>query len=492
MKKQLLSTCLLALIALLGIAPPALAADRQCGNNIPELWDYSQGWADPISRSNGNETFAPSFKCYKINNPPEKNLVITIETRSQTTLNLYHSTGRVTSFSDTIQENQENTLSGGPFIYLYVESGWHTFGVESSGARDFRISASSTQKPSGPSSDVAMFSMVGNEWHFLGQNSSRPIDRLTFPFELQRPGIVEISVENGPTTNLGLMLIKPDGSRYTPSTQNSLNLRYEITPSDYSRGNKWRVVLSNVSRDWPLKVIIKYPSSATGVSPSTSTFSTCGGSIGNQQRISSAISASGNDCRYTFNGTAGDQVVIRMTALNDQLDPFLELRDPNGNRIAYDDDSGGRPNSLINRTLPVGGTFTIVAGSFNGKGAGSFELSFNQQTSSPQVNSPLSTQSTGICPDPNASWENIADGQTLNVYHTFTGTAYTDNFLGYLVEYIRPGNILYRSTTPVVHGDIFFWNTTTVPNGDYWLALTVYRRDETISGQCVIRVRVAH
>ncbi|MEW5717734.1 MAG: hypothetical protein AB1817_03835 [Chloroflexota bacterium] len=97
----------------------------------------------------------------------------------------------------------------------------------------------------------------------------------------------------------------------------------------------------------------------------------------------------------------------------------------------------------------------------------------------------------GNCADPNARWENVVDGQTIEPYQAFIGTATAPDFAGYVVEWIRPGNVLHRSTTPVTHGVIFVWNTYTVENGVYPVALTVVLQDGTTLASCVVTVRVA-
>lgn len=98
----------------------------------------------------------------------------------------------------------------------------------------------------------------------------------------------------------------------------------------------------------------------------------------------------------------------------------------------------------------------------------------------------------GNCADPNARWENVTDGQTIDPYMAFIGIATSDDFAEYRVEWLRPGNVLHRSATPVVHGVIFVWNTYTVENGDYPVALIVARKDGTTLAPCVVVVRVRH
>ncbi|MBI5652362.1 MAG: hypothetical protein HZC40_18240 [Chloroflexi bacterium] len=111
-------------------------------------------------------------------------------------------------------------------------------------------------------------------------------------------------------------------------------------------------------------------------------------------------------------------------------------------------------------------------------------------TPTPTLTPTLTPQPQGNCADPNARWENVTDGQTIDPYMAFVGTATVENFAEYRVEWLRPGNVLHRSTTPVVHGVIFVWNTYTVENGDYPVALIVIRKDGTALASCVVMVRV--
>ena len=63
---------------------------------------------------------------------------------------------------------------------------------------------------------------------------------------------------------------------------------------------------------------------------------------------------------YTFEGTAGDALAIRMTATAEGLDSFLELTTPSGQQYV-NDDSSGSVNSLLLIVLPEDGTYTIGA-----------------------------------------------------------------------------------------------------------------------------------
>lgn len=75
---------------------------------------------------------------------------------------------------------------------------------------------------------------------------------------------------------------------------------------------------------------------------------------------------------YTFDGTAGDVVIIRMTRSSGFLDPFLELFDPAGTRIAEDQ---GYPQAEIGPlSLESTGSYTILASDYDGDDTGNYSL----------------------------------------------------------------------------------------------------------------------
>lgn len=85
--------------------------------------------------------------------------------------------------------------------------------------------------------------------------------------------------------------------------------------------------------------------------------------------------------RYSFSGTAGQQITIQASSAN--LDPFLYLIDSNGKIIAADDDGGGERDSRIPAssgffTLPSSGTFIIEVTSGSRNTTGDYLLSLIQ------------------------------------------------------------------------------------------------------------------
>ncbi|MCA1642478.1 MAG: pre-peptidase C-terminal domain-containing protein [Acidobacteria bacterium] len=147
---------------------------------------------------------------------------------------------------------------------------------------------------------------------------------------------------------------------------------------------------------------------------------------------------------YTFQGTAGQQIVITMKSLNYDpnnaatLDPYLFLMRPGETTISndpnvtiQDDDGGGLPNARIpsadspgfTGTLPTTGTYTIIANSFDAGETGPYTLSLagpcapQQVAITPVAGSPVTTSGTLTNNDCT-----LDDGSFYDVF-TFQGTA---------------------------------------------------------------------
>ncbi|WP_424101985.1 tetratricopeptide repeat protein [Moorena producens] len=83
---------------------------------------------------------------------------------------------------------------------------------------------------------------------------------------------------------------------------------------------------------------------------------------------------------HTFEGKAGEQITIELTS--EEFDPYLILIDPDGNRIAKDNNSGEGKNARITVTLPTTGTYVIWANSYNQQETGNYTLSWRAATPS--------------------------------------------------------------------------------------------------------------
>ncbi|MWV28433.1 hypothetical protein [Aurantiacibacter rhizosphaerae] len=81
----------------------------------------------------------------------------------------------------------------------------------------------------------------------------------------------------------------------------------------------------------------------------------------------------GEEHLFTMQGQAGQMVEIALVALNDELDPTLELRDAAGEVMALDDDGGEGLNALLRHRFTDDGTYTIVADVLS-EGKGDYRL----------------------------------------------------------------------------------------------------------------------
>jgi tetratricopeptide (TPR) repeat protein len=69
---------------------------------------------------------------------------------------------------------------------------------------------------------------------------------------------------------------------------------------------------------------------------------------------------------YAFDAEAGQVLAIVMDS--EDFDTVLTLMGPNGDEVAFNDDSGGTLNSRIIYSVPTTGNYTIVARSYSGQG----------------------------------------------------------------------------------------------------------------------------
>jgi hypothetical protein len=78
---------------------------------------------------------------------------------------------------------------------------------------------------------------------------------------------------------------------------------------------------------------------------------------------------------WSFEGATGDIVTISMLASDGDWDTYLELYTPDGEQLAFDDDSGGDSNAaILEFELPLTGTYRVVARGYNADEAGDYEL----------------------------------------------------------------------------------------------------------------------
>jgi hypothetical protein len=131
---------------------------------------------------------------------------------------------------------------------------------------------------------------------------------------------------------------------------------------------------------------------------------TPGGAVVYGEAVTGEITGDANRVGYTFEGSAGDVIVISMVAEDPGLDSYLELYDSAEEMLIYDDDGGGSLNSLIGPyVLPADDTYTVVATRCCGRGVGGSTGTFSLLVSQPQLqplvpNQPLTVELNGENP----------------------------------------------------------------------------------------------
>lgn len=124
---------------------------------------------------------------------------------------------------------------------------------------------------------------------------------------------------------------------------------------------------------------------------------------------------------YTFTGRAGQQVQLDMAS--GEIDSYLILIAPNGREVAQDDDGGSGSNARIVATLPIDGTYLLMANSYEAGQAGTYRL---RAQATPSHSASAVSQETYILRQPGllgpGSLVLPSDGSLFKV-HTFEGRA---------------------------------------------------------------------
>jgi subtilisin len=142
---------------------------------------------------------------------------------------------------------------------------------------------------------------------------------------------------------------------------------------------------------------------------------------------------SNTDCRlsdnsffdsYTFSGTAGQSISVSMTSAT--IDTYLLLLGPDGTLLAEDDDGGSGLNSRIppesgTLTLPVTGTYRILANSFAPNVTGTYSLTLSGTAPITCSSTPISVGQTINGTLSNSDCR-LGDNSFFDGY-TFNGTA---------------------------------------------------------------------
>ncbi len=186
---------------------------------------------------------------------------------------------------------------------------------------------------------------------------------------------------------------------------------------------------------------------------------------------------------YVFEGTAGQTLDIAMNATSGSLDTLLIVLDPEGRRIADNDDANDSTNSFLTITLPTTGEYTVLAtryGQVIGGTEGNYTLTIVNSASSVVDADDVSTTdeqpvTTTIDATPQGSievtltWQTNADLQLL-VRDPTGESIFDDNpngLSGGILDQDRVGNrgCVNTTTSPISY---IYWPANRVPpSGTY-------------------------
>jgi len=97
---------------------------------------------------------------------------------------------------------------------------------------------------------------------------------------------------------------------------------------------------------------------------------------------------------YRFSGRAGQAVSIAMSST--ELDSYLILLDENGSSVAFDDDSGGDLNALLQTVLPASGDYMLLANTYQSGQSGRYRLELSSGSGGGAMTTPPSASGSII------------------------------------------------------------------------------------------------
>jgi YD repeat-containing protein len=104
----------------------------------------------------------------------------------------------------------------------------------------------------------------------------------------------------------------------------------------------------------------------------------CNGTpIGCGQVLAGTVSIVSGIYGYTLTAKGGDNIVLTLTKTSGGFDPFLELYNSSGTRVAYQYTSSGSQVTLT-QTLSTGGTYTVFVSDYGNNETGGYTLSFQK------------------------------------------------------------------------------------------------------------------
>ncbi len=225
-----------------------------------------------------------------------------------------------------------------------------------------------------------------------------------------------------------------------------------------------------------------------------------GGTLDADSAVGGVITDGNYGAEYTLEATAGDVVTLVMYAASGDLDSQLTLLDPNGDRIAFNDDvpddaldnllGAAPPDALIGTfELPVSGIYTVIAERFGaefGTTTGNYALSLLVEESGEQM--PIVTTDTE---DGVIEYGEAVNGEITNfdyfVDYTFTGSANDiisismDEISGDLDPYISLLNtegeeVAFNDDDPSENTLNAFLSTTLPADGNYIIRATRFNQ----------------
>ncbi len=254
----------------------------------------------------------------------------------------------------------------------------------------------------------------------------------TFVFDGVANQLVTITLEaNG--FDAYVQLLDGDGQVVAEDDDSAGNLNAQITDAALPADGRYSIIASSFSGSASGDFTLTLGEADFGEIPSVGTPTptpTAGGevitgvigAINFGDSVNGTLPEDTRAAQFTFEGSAGDVVTISLSSSD--FDSYLSLKNADGQEVAYDDDSAGNLNALIeNFALPTDGTYTIEATSFGSFVSGSFTLTLEAGEGTQPTAEPTVTISNSGPIDLGDTVNGALTDENISASYTFEGNA---------------------------------------------------------------------
>ncbi|MCX5885490.1 MAG: RHS repeat protein [Proteobacteria bacterium] len=192
-------------------------------------------------------------------------------------------------------------------------------------------------------------------------------DNYTFTATAGDTATIRVAVTSG-SMNPSLELYDSTGTKVASNYSSSGN--YTSIDKSLTTGGTYTIVVYDYGNDETGDYNLTYLNLRTACNATALT---------SGQTISRSLDVIGEVDFYKFTATAGDGATIKVVRTSGTMNPYIELYDSTGTKVASNYSSSGNYAS-IDKSLTTGGTYTIVVYDYDYNGIGNYNITYMNLT----------------------------------------------------------------------------------------------------------------